>query len=160
MLANFGWWPNREGLAWFVAKVFPHISSKIQLHVFGPESQRVAPIHPRIRRHGYVASLSEVWETCDIMISPVFSGGGVSVKVAEAIYNGMPLLGSVFSARGLPLDPDPSIVLLDRPEAWIEFLNSGADALAGRTVPRSIADRFRAEVYCQAFSEFLVQSLH
>jgi hypothetical protein len=80
------------------------------------------------------------------------------VKVAEAIYQGMPLLGSHLSARGLPLDPDPSIVLLDRPEDWIEFLNTGADQLAGRVVPRSIADRFRADVHHQALLEFLAQT--
>ncbi len=159
MLANFDWWPNREGLAWFLDRVFPHISPRIQFHVFGSQSQRVAPLHPRIRRHGYIASLSQVWNTCDIMIAPVISGGGVCVKVAEAIYHGVPLLGSRYSARGLPLDPDPSIVLLDRPEDWIEFLNADADALAGRTVPRSIADRFRAEAHCQALSEFLLHSL-
>jgi hypothetical protein len=71
MLANFGWWPNREGLKWFVEKVVPHISPAVQLHVFGAESERVAPVHPRIQRHGYAASLSDVWSSCDIMIAPI-----------------------------------------------------------------------------------------
>jgi glycosyltransferase involved in cell wall biosynthesis len=159
MLANFEWWPNREGLAWFLDRVFPHISSGIQLHLFGNRSRQLAPLHPRIRPHGYAASLSEVWNACDVIISPVFSGGGVCVKVAEAIYHGMPLLASRFAVRGLPLDPDPSIVLLDRPEDWIGFLNSGVGALAAQTVPRFIADRFSADAHRRQLSEFLVHSL-
>ena len=159
MLANFEWWPNREGLTWFLDSVFPRISSRIELHLFGNRSEHAAPPHPRIRRHGYVESLSQVWDACDIMIAPVISGGGVCVKVAEAIYHGMPILGTYFSVRGLPLDPDPSIVLLDRPEDWIEFLNSGAEALAGRTIPRIIADRFAADTYRRRLSEFLLRSL-
>jgi hypothetical protein len=158
MLANFGWWPNREGLKWFVEKVFPYVSPAVRLHLFGARSEQVAPGHPRIQRHGYAASLGHVWSTCDIMIAPVVSEGGVSVKVAEAIYEGIPLLGSRLSARGLPLDPDPSIVLLDRAEDWIEFLNSGAEKLAQRVVPRSIADRFRADAHRQALLEFLAQT--
>ncbi len=159
MLANFEWWPNREGLAWFLERVFPHVSSRIQLHVFGNRSESAAPRHPRIRRYGYIANLSQVWNTCDVIIAPIISGGGVCVKVAEAIYHGMPILGSRFSARGLPLDPDPSIVLLDRPEEWIGLLNTAADALAAQTVPRSIADRFRAEAYGPALAEFMIHTL-
>jgi glycosyltransferase involved in cell wall biosynthesis len=130
----------------------------VQLHLFGKDSDRIAPNHPSIQRHGYVADLAEVWGACDFMICPVISGGGVSVKVAEALYNGMPLVGSRLSARGLPLDPDPSIVLLDGAEDWIQFLNSGAQGLAGRTVPRSIADRFSVAAHSLAFSTFLLES--
>jgi len=158
MLANFAWWPNREGFEWFLTRVFPHLSARVQLHLFGRDSDRIAPNHLSIQRHGYVADLAEVWGACDFTICPVISGGGVSVKVAEALYNGMPLVGSRLSARGLPLDPDPSIVLLDGAKDWIQFLNSGAEGLAGRTVPRSIADRFSVEAHSLAFSTFLLES--
>jgi len=158
MLANFEWWPNRHGLGWFLDLVFPHISPSIHLHLFGNQSQHAAPLHPRIHRHGYASSLADVWGECDMMIAPIFCGGGVCVKVAEALYYGMPVLASHFAVGGLPLDPDPSIVLLDRGEDWIEFLNSGAESLARRIVPRFIADRFSARAHCRRLSEFLLHS--
>ncbi len=159
MLANFDWWPNREGIQWFLREIFPHLSPEIRLHLFGRHSRRVAPDHPRILRHGFLPALEQVWSACDFMICPIISGGGVCVKFAETVYHRMPVLGTHFSARGLPLDPDPSIVLLDGAGEWIEFLNTDARCLAGRTVSDFIADRFRADRYASALSEFVSGSI-
>lgn len=60
------------------------------------------------------------------MICPTFSGGGVSIKLAEAIYNGMPVLARPFPVRGVQLPPDPAIGVLDRACEWVSFLRSPA----------------------------------
>jgi glycosyltransferase involved in cell wall biosynthesis len=126
LLANFGWWPNRQGLRWFLNEVFPHIPETMHLHLFGEHSERVAPRHPRVVGHGFVPKLQDVWAQCDFMICPIRHGGGVSVKFAEIVYNGVPVVASSFTARGVPLEPHPSIVLLDGAPEWIRFLRSPA----------------------------------
>jgi len=125
-MGNCEWWPNQEGLRWFLQRVFPYTGASTRLHLFGEKSERLVADHPRIGKHGFVPALRQVWETCDFMICPVFSGGGVSVKLAEALYNGMPVLATSFATRGLPMCHDPSLVVLDSVENWIEFLRSPA----------------------------------
>jgi len=142
-LANFGWWPNREGLRWFLKEIFPHTTEKTRLHLFGEQSQQVVPDHPRIVTHGFLPRIQDVWRMCDFMICPIFSGGGVSVKFAEMVYNGVPVVASSFTARGVPREAHSSIVLLDRAEEWIRFLRSpAARELSLRRGPAPMAQAF------------------
>jgi Glycosyl transferases group 1/Glycosyltransferase Family 4 len=157
LLANFGWWPNRQGLQWFLSEVFPRVPASTRLHLFGEHSQRVAPHHPRIAGHDFVPRLQDIWAMCDFMICPIFSGGGVSVKFAEIVYNGVPVVASSFATRGVPFEPHPSIVLLDRAEEWIRFLSSSAaHELPLRRGPAPMARAFALESHIapvQAFVE-------
>jgi hypothetical protein len=90
------------------------------------------------------------------MICPILSGGGVKIKFAEALYNGVPVLASSFAARGLSLEPDPSIVLLDRAEYWIRFLRSPAALeLRSRRVPASLANAFMLESHVEPVQAFI-----
>lgn len=159
MLANFGWWPNRQGLEWFLERVFPHLRPTSHVHLFGHRSREVGPSHTRIHRHGYQEDLDDVWRHCDFIICPETSGGGVSVKAAEALFHGLPLVGSPFSVRGLPLDPDPSIVLLDGPREWIEFLNTHGTEMGSRAVPFPISKRFSLRHRARDVSDFVLDAV-
>lgn len=159
LLANFGWWPNRQGLRWFLTEVFPHAPANTRLHLFGEHSQQVAPAHPRIVGHGFVPRLQDIWPLCDFMICPIFSGGGVSVKFAEIVYNGVPVVASSFAARGVPLEPHPSIVLLDRAEDWIRFLRSpAAQELPLRRGPAPMARAFALESHVGPVHAFVKEA--
>ena len=155
-LANFTWWPNREGCRWFLQLVFPHVSERFHLHLFGYGSETVARGHPGVTGHGWVTSLDDVWNACDFVICPTRCGSGVSVKLAETVYYRVPVLATRRAAHGLPLDPDPAIVLLDDAEEWVAFLRS--DAVVGfarsATSPH-LANRFSIDVYAPTVMRFL-----
>jgi hypothetical protein len=159
MLANFEWWPSRQGLDWFAREVLPQLSAGIRLHLFGRGSVEAAPTDVRVVAHGRADSLDEVWSACDVMICPVLSGGGVSIKMAEAVYRGMPLIGTRFAARGLPLVPHPSIVLLDDAAGWARYLNENGLDLASQIVPTELSARFRIDRYAKAVSDFLLEAI-
>jgi glycosyltransferase involved in cell wall biosynthesis len=155
MLANFRWWPNRQGLDWFLTEVFPHIPGTARLHLFGEYSQQVTR-HPRVVGHGFVPRIEDVWARCDLMICPIFYGGGVSVKFAEIVYNGVPVVASPFTARGVPLEPHPGIVLLDGAQAWIDFLRSpAARELARQRGTSPLARTFALESHVAPLQAFI-----
>jgi polysaccharide biosynthesis protein PslH len=136
MLANFGWWPAQQGVRWFLDEVFPQLRANIRLHLFGKGSEDIATEHPGVVKHGYISELDTVWSTCHLMICPVFAGGGVSIKLVEAVCRGVPVIATRYAMRGLPIDSDPAIILRDTPAEWIEFLNS-CDALKVRQLSPS-----------------------
>jgi glycosyltransferase involved in cell wall biosynthesis len=156
MLANFEWWPNRQGLQWFLREIFPHLRPQIRLHLFGSGSVRTARRSPRIVAHGYVHHVGDAWRTCDFMICPILSGSGVCVKLAEAIYNGVPVLATHFAARGLPLSPHPAIALRDGADTWVRFLNQEGPGFARQTVPSDISARFSSDAHTRALSDFML----
>jgi hypothetical protein len=126
LLGDFKWWPNQLGLRWFATEVLPYVKSPMRLHLFGQDGGRGWLGDPRIVAHGVVKRIEQVWSSCDFLICPTFPTGGVCVKLAEAVYNRMPVLATRHAARGLSLGDDPAIVFLDEPNEWVEFLNSTA----------------------------------
>jgi hypothetical protein len=89
------------------------------------------------------------------MICPVLAGGGVSVKLVEVVCRGVPVLATRYAARGLRLEPDPAIVLLDHPKDWVEFLNStAAPELRWLSPSLGVTARFRPENHVERVSRF------
>ena len=41
--------------------------------------------HPRIELHGSAPSLEAFYARADFVIAPIFTGGGMKVKIAEAL---------------------------------------------------------------------------
>ena len=155
MLANFRWWPNQHALAWFLRAVMPRLNQDVRIHLFGLGSERALD-HPQLVKHGYVDDIDQVWSNCDFMISPLTCGGGVSVKTAHAISQQVPIVATPKAVGGLPLDADPAIVVLERADDWVSFLNSAsARELAGRRVKWSTASRFHPDAHRNAVADFL-----
>jgi glycosyltransferase involved in cell wall biosynthesis len=155
-LGNFGWWPNQQGLRWFIKEVLPHVNTPMRLHLFGYGSDSSWRGDRRIVGHGMVEPIEQIWSSCDFLICPAFAGGGVSVKLVEAAYNRIPVLANKNAARGLPLLDDPAVMFLDDPKEWVELLNStAARDLAERTVSEKTAARFSMDFYKDALHEFI-----
>jgi Glycosyl transferases group 1 len=156
LLGNFGWWPNRLALRWFSAEVLPRLKAPVELHLFGSLARRPFWADRRIQAHGTVEPIEEVWSRCDFMVCPVFSTGGVCVKLAEAAYNRMPALATTHAARGLSLEQDPALVFADGADQWVDFLHSpAARELAGQRVSEATSARFAAGAHQETLQRFV-----
>jgi hypothetical protein len=156
-LADFSWWPNLDGFRWFLDEVFSAAEHTMRLHVAGNRSEQFSPCHPNIVKHGFVTSTRGLWGLADIMICPIFGGGGIKVKLAHALYHRVPVLATSFAARGLPFALTDSIVLLDDGEKWVQFFRSGgAWELAARTVPLAVADRYSLETCVGSIRKYML----
>jgi hypothetical protein len=159
-MGNFKWWPNRLGLEWFAARVLPHVTVPVRLNLFGPGSDHAWPGDIRVAGHGVVEDMNRMWEQCDLMICPAFAESGVCVKLAEAVYNRVPVLANRHAARGLVLESDPAIVFAEQAGEWAAFLNSAAAReLASRTVSAENALRFAVESYASIVQDLVKTSI-
>ncbi len=77
-------------------------------------------------------------------------------ELAEAVACGMPVLATHFAVRGLELEANPALVLLDKAEDWVMFLNSDrAEELGRQSSPPHIIRRFRPETHAAAVADFV-----
>jgi hypothetical protein len=94
------------------------------------------------------------------MICPILHGGGVSIKVAESLYNGIPVLATPLAARGLELPDDPSIAIRESAQEWASFLSSARpEDLRQRRVPAAISDLFTGAAHADGVYRFLNEVL-
>lgn len=128
-LANFTWWPNRDGAEWFARAVLPQLCGVTELHLFGPGSQALARrLGAPVQGWGVVPDLDRAWSAVDWMISPVRHGGGVRIKCAEIVWNGVPLITNRLGLRGVEVLPGAPVLVCETAEEWVSTLEQLAAA--------------------------------
>ncbi|MDM8177192.1 glycosyltransferase [Olivibacter sp. 47] len=99
------WYPNIQGVLHFVKDVFhPLIEQDPSYHFYIVGKNPVIEIQQlqsaNIHITGAVEDIDVYIKQCDLMVVPVSLGGGVKIKVMEAIQKGIPLLVHQSSAQG------------------------------------------------------------
>jgi hypothetical protein len=156
MFADFTWWPNRLSLEWFLREVWPSASADLELHLFGYGSERAARGVRRVTSHGSVDHPRDAFDRCDLMIAPIVDGAGVKVKVAEALYNRVPVAATSFALRGLPVQAIDSVWTCDSANEWIALLtNDVAREFARQPVPPAAAASFSPRRMAVPLARFL-----
>ena len=94
--------PNLRGLRWFVDQVFEKVPQHYHLVVVGRNLEKIADEYPNDRVHiiGGVDSLAPYYNNADVVVGPVFGGGGMKQKTAEAFAYGRCFLGTIESIQG------------------------------------------------------------
>ncbi len=138
-VGNLDWWPNAEALKWYLTEIHPHHT--LPIYVAGAGDTTFLAGLDRVHVLGFVPDVREIWRTFDVMIAPILSGSGVSIKTAEALYNGKPVIATPMGARGLPSFKDGIGLNICRSAMeWIEAIKE----LAAGESPMPPDDRTRS----------------
>jgi hypothetical protein len=95
--------PNIDGLEWFVKNVFCKLDNNYYLVVIGRGLDRLAPKYkqyPNVDIVGGVESLAPYYNNANIVVAPIFDGGGMKQKTAEAFAYGKAFIGTTESLHG------------------------------------------------------------
>ena len=128
------YYPNLVGFKWFVDNVLPSLTANIQVDVVGTglEELRSEYSDPRINVIGGVESLNPYYENADIVIAPLFDGGGMKSKTVEALSFGKIFVGTEESLFGFWEEMDSDIrgktcYQCNTQEEWIQTINNLAN---------------------------------
>lgn len=136
-LGGFDWPPNLEGMVWFLREVWPRLAASeepsYRLEIAGANPPaRISEHHDgeRVVVHGYVDDITDMKDRADVFIAPLLSGGGVRVKVVEALAAGIPVVTTSKGAEGLAVEVGRDLLVADTPEAFADYLS-----LVGKSAP-------------------------
>lgn len=134
---------NCDGIRWFIDNVLPLVLYELPdicLYIAGGVCQKLINLpNDHIKIWGYIDSLADFYSSVDIIINPVFSGGGLKIKNVEALAFGVPLITTTLGAQGLIFDESPPFAIanssheffketlsfLSNIEVRADFLNRG-----------------------------------
>lgn len=105
--------PNVEGVAWFVAEILPTLSAELWLVGGICDADASWRSHAQIRCHGTVSDEEKVriLSEADLAINPLFSGGGSSLKIADYLGCGVPIVSTAVGCRGFTLENGKHLVI-------------------------------------------------
>jgi glycosyltransferase involved in cell wall biosynthesis len=156
------WQPNRWGLDWLVARVWPTIRGHVpeaELRLAG-EGTEVLPYREAdgIRKLGRVLNADEFYSTVDVVVTPVFGGGGLKIKVLDAAARGLPVVATCTAGEGLGSQLPHGVRAIDDPQAFAGavcgFLDrpDGVPVMDNATWYRALVEQGEAALV-QAFEE-------
>ncbi len=116
-LGTMFWPPNVTGVLWFARQVLPLIwqqAPEARFIVVGknpPAEVQALAADPRIEVTGYVADPWPYLEAADVFVVPLFSGGGMRVKIVDAWLWGLPVVSTPIGAEGIAVRDGENILL-------------------------------------------------
>ncbi|MEO8459299.1 MAG: glycosyltransferase [Dokdonella sp.] len=158
-----GWWPNMQGVCWFVRDVWPHLASVLPnacLHVFGGEAVGASPA---IIRLDPPEDSRDSFPEGAIAVVPLLAGSGIRMRILEAWARGLPVVATPQAAHGLEITQGRELLLAETPDQMLTAIRllSEDQAMrdsciaAGRAYLAARHNSHRAtaslvEVYCKA----------
>lgn len=119
------WPPNSEGLSWWLREGYRQLYTlcpDVKYDIVGSrppkDLQQVAESFPSVRLHGYVEDVEPFWMRAAALAVPILSGGGVRVKILEAMAMGVPVISTTVGCEGLAVRDGEHLLIADTPQAF------------------------------------------
>lgn len=146
-VGNFTHPPNVEAALWLARTIMPEVRAsqpKARLRIVGtsPPPEVRALACPEVEVVADAASVEPHLEAASLALAPVRSGGGMRMKVLEAMAKGRPVVTTSRGAEGYTaIDPDPPLVIAEGAEGMAA---ATAALLADPERRRALGARARA----------------
>lgn len=122
LFGSWDWEPNADGLAWFFRYVWPHVLEEVgdsKALVAGRSMGVLGSLPAGVQTVGRVQDLAAFLGSAAVVAVPVRNGVGASVKFAEALASGSPVIATTDAANAHPAAPAE---VTDAPEKWITWI--------------------------------------
>lgn len=129
-LGTLSWFPNAQGIEWFVDKVVPLLNKqnlKYNLYIVGKDPsenlKKIGDENSNIKVTGFVNDINEYIEKCDFMVVPLFIGSGMRVKILEAMSKNIPVISTTIGCEGIEVEDGKSILIADDEFEFVQSIN-------------------------------------
>jgi glycosyltransferase involved in cell wall biosynthesis len=124
-LASFKYRPvNVAAALWFYHQVFPLVRERVPgarfvISGYGPPPELTAlAADPLVEVTGYVDDLDRCHKEAAVFVAPILAGGGIIVKLLDALAAGTPTVSTTFGNEGVGAVPGRDLMVADEPFAF------------------------------------------
>jgi polysaccharide biosynthesis protein PslH len=121
------WPPNIEGITWFLDAIYPIIKARVpdvRCTLIGarPPASLLerAAADPSLTITGYVEDPLPYLQDSSMMVVPLKAGGGMRVKILNALSQGIPMVSTTVGCEGIAVTHGQDILVADEAQAFAE----------------------------------------
>src|SRR5205085_11351658 len=89
-----------------------------------------------VHLHGYIADVVPFWTHATVLAVPLLSGGGIRVKILEAMAMGLPVVSTTVGCEGLEVQDGVHLLIADTPK---DFAHACARILHDKELAQRLA---------------------
>jgi glycosyltransferase involved in cell wall biosynthesis len=119
------WKPNEDGILYFARSILRKITASIpDLRVTVVGRHPTKRLLGGLRRHSNITCIPDVpdvrpyMSSHEVFIVPLRIGGGVRLKIYEAMAMGMPVVSTFVGVEGLPIEDQKHLVVASDPDSF------------------------------------------
>jgi polysaccharide biosynthesis protein PslH len=150
-LASYRYRPvNVSAALWFHREVLPLVRRKVPearfvIAGYGPpeELTRLAETDPLTEVPGFVDDLERCHREAAVFVAPILSGGGIIVKILDAMAAGRPVVTTPYGNEGIGAEPGRDLLVAETPET---FAAAVVSLLRDREFARRVGESGRSFV--------------
>ena len=116
---------NVDAALYFYQKVFPLIresipDAKFIIAGYGPPEELTAlqENDPGVLVPGFVNDIDECYKKAAVFVAPILLGGGIIVKILDALAAGTPVVTTSYGNEGIAAVPGRDLLVADDPESF------------------------------------------
>jgi polysaccharide biosynthesis protein PslH len=117
------WPPNIDGILWFLQEVLPLIRNErpeVAFDIVGanPPQEIIAfgDKDKKVHVTGFVEDPSHYLESASLMVVPLRAGGGMRVKILNALGQGLPIVSTTLGCEGIAVQTGVHLLIADSPQ--------------------------------------------
>ena len=121
---------NVESVRYIWETVWPSVRKEIREAEFWvtgggiPKAlERELSCDERVTMTGFVEQVEETYKSASVFVAPILAGGGVIVKILDALAAGVPVVTTTYGNEGIRAEPGREVFIADNP-ALIHNQNS------------------------------------
>lgn len=152
---------NLDGVVWFFKEVGPLIKEDVTISIIGkgfPE-EKISNSNPHVKVNilGFVDNPYEMIANCTGVLSPLFTGAGIKVKVIEALACGAPVVGTDIAFEGLDAKYSDFMLLCTEPSDYIKEMEAAKQKTLEER--KQMKDMFIADYQSETIPNYLKKIL-
>jgi glycosyltransferase involved in cell wall biosynthesis len=122
-VANFAYQPNADAALWFCREIFPRVrervpEARVLLVGNAPPPEVLGLSSQQIEVTGRVGAVEPYLDRAAVVVAPLRIGGGIKVKVLEALARGKAIVSTSLGVQGLGSAARESVAVTDEPEKF------------------------------------------
>ena len=129
-VGNLTYAPNVEAARVLISEILPLVQAKhpdATLDLVGPHAGALAGAPAAVRVAGGVPDLRPWYEGADVVVAPLWHGGGTRIKVLEALAYGRPVVATPLAVSGIDVRAGRDVLLADSPPALADAVSTLLD---------------------------------
>lgn len=150
---------NLDGILWFFKEVAPKIVDSLVISIIGKDFpiNKIVNLNPLITINvlGFIDNPYPRIANCKALLSPLFTGAGIKVKVLDALGCGAPIIGTDIAFEGI----DSKFKLMIRANTADEFINAINNSDISIDIRRMEKQKFLSSFKSETIPEYLKYKL-
>jgi glycosyltransferase involved in cell wall biosynthesis len=125
LATTYTWVHNVEAVLWLTDEIIPRVQQyipDIRLTLLGgnPPKELQQRESSAVHVAGFVDSIRPFMERSAVYVAPLFVGGGIRIKILEAMAMALPVVATTISGEGIKAQPENGLFLHDIADAFAE----------------------------------------